>query len=114
MAIQFENQYGKATLTPVTPFMAVRAISAARCPEARAHSIDMEMAEQLALITGNDGIQICFSSFDVIYVIAHDTPRTAAICAVTIQSFSCEAATPAEQLVNCAKRLSCQHLHFTN
>ena len=51
MAIQFENQYGKATLTPVTPFMAVRAISAARCPEAKAHSIDMEMAEQLMGVT---------------------------------------------------------------
>ena len=114
MAIQFENQYGKATLTPVTPFMAVGAICAAKCPEAKVHSIDMEVAEQLALITGNDGIQICFASFDVIYVIAHDTPRTAAICAVRIDAFSCECSTPSEELVMCTKRMSFQYVQLTN
>lgn len=114
MTTEYENQYGRAVLTPVTPYMTVAEISAAKCPEAAEHSIDMEMAEQLALITGNDGVQICFASFDVIYVLAHDTPRTAAICAVKIDKFSCEGSTPAEELVMCAKRMSFQYVQITN
>lgn len=112
MKTSYQNKYGRAELTPVTQLMPVQAISVASCPEARANSIDLEQAEQLALITDNHGIQVCFASFDVIYVIAHETARTAAICAVRIEAFQCEAANACEQLANEAKRMTSQHLHF--
>lgn len=112
MRTEFSNHFGRAVLTPVTPVMAVSAISAASCPEAMAHRIDLNIAEQLALISENRGIQVCFASFDVVYVIAHESPSTAAICAVTITDFRCEFNTAADQLAAAATRMTFSHLSF--
>ena len=112
MRTHYKNDFGQAVLKPVSPIMPVSDISAASCPTAEANKIDFNMAEQLALITENRGIQVCFASFDIIYVIAHETPSTASICAVSIVEFKCEASSACEQLANEAQKMTAQHLHF--
>lgn len=111
MHTEFQNRYGRAVLTPVTPVMPLNDIDSSG-PEVTDNCINFEQAEQLALISGNRGIQICFASFEKIYVIAHETSNTAAVCSVRIEAFQCEAANACEQLANEAKRMTSEHLHF--
>lgn len=96
--MQYKNQYGSALLVPVTDPMHVSAISyATMSAQIEPVKLTMVQAEQLALITENQRVQLCFCmDSKVNYVVYHLTPDTIQLCRAEINYIEDQHATPAE------------------
>lgn len=88
--IVYQNRFGSLVLEPISEYRAVRGIRSDIVPtEGRFHGIDI--AEKVALITDNRGIQISFQmpltrdSFG--YILHHDSPSTCAICRIVSMEY---------------------------
>jgi hypothetical protein len=82
--LNYENQYGRLVLSPVTDVVHVDTISGKDI--AAEHTFDLRTAEKIALITDNRGIQIVPVQGDdgkwVCYVVVQETPLTAAVAQI--------------------------------
>lgn len=106
----FKNRFGNATLLPVTAPMQINQVSFAAMEDViKPVLIDMTKAEQLALITDNKGIQICFCrDLKQAYVVHHLNANTVQICAVHALNYHAQGAeSPADTLARLAKQ-QCQ------
>jgi hypothetical protein len=81
-SIDFHNEYGHVVLTPVTSSKPVRDISRYLVPVDC--FVTLEQAEQVAAITENRRVQLCFPDLPQCYVVFHPTPCTAQICRAAI------------------------------
>lgn len=95
--ICFNNQYGKATLTPVTDTLPLSEVSFAKMPAlVRQVRLTVEQAEQLALISENKDIQICFNMHEKLhYVVFHVTANTVWLCQANIDYIGVDGFSPA-------------------
>ncbi len=88
--MRYENHYGTVELEPVTDYMPIADISY-HLTAAQDNAFSLEMAEQVALITENRGIQIAFpvisGKYTCAYVVLHQGANHAAICRVTNLTF---------------------------
>lgn len=93
----FSNKYGKATLTPVSEILPVSMVSFAKMPELiKQVNLTIEQAEQLALITENNNVQISFNLHKkVIYALYHVTPNTVLLCSASIDYVGVDGVSPA-------------------
>lgn len=85
MRLDFQNRYGRLVLSLVSDVIHVDKISGKNV--AAEHKFDIRIAEKIALITDNRGIQICPVSEGgkwLCYVVVHDTPSTAAVAEVAL------------------------------
>lgn len=90
-AFQISNEFGVINIEPVTDTMPINQITSI-APEVQGNFFDITTAEQIALITENRGVQICFAyPFDGRgYMVLQDSPSTAAICRVSVEHFHSE------------------------
>lgn len=87
MNITFTNKYGNLELQPVTAFQPVGVY---RFEDVPADCLmTMEQAEQIALITDNRHIQLCFKigHLDKPYIVVHNTGSTAALAKISSLNF---------------------------
>lgn len=94
MRLTFQNRYGQLSLVPVSDVRPVKEIRGVDV-DGR-HKFGIDVAEQIALITENRGIQICLGEGWNCYVIAHDSPSTGAV--VRIESLTYVGGNPAQEL----------------
>ncbi len=96
--INYQNKYGKATLTPVSEVLRVSEVSYAKMPKLIEQvKLSIDQAEKLALITENNKIQIAFPmGKKLCYVLHHLTPSTVQICSVEMDYIEVQGMTPAE------------------
>lgn len=83
MNLDFQNRYGRLSLSLVSDVRAVKDIHGKDIDDC--HKFAIDTAEKIALITDNRGIQICPTKGDagwLCYVVAHETPSTAAIARI--------------------------------
>lgn len=78
----FESEHGHLAIEPVTAFMDVATFRIA--DEHAPYLFDMGTAEQIAVITGNRGVQLsfCWPLNGRAYLLLHDGPRRGALCKV--------------------------------
>lgn len=88
---EVSNRFGSVRIEPVTDFMPIGQITS-KDPAAEANGFDLTTAEQIALITENRGIQICFPfpHTNQAFLVMHDSPTSAAICRVSVVEFTSE------------------------
>jgi hypothetical protein len=100
--INYQNKYGKATLTPVSEVLRVQDVSYAKMPQLIEQvKFSIDQAEKLALITGNKKIQIAFCmDKKLCYVLHHLTPSTVQICSVEMDYIDVQSMTPAEVIMS--------------
>lgn len=81
-SITFTNRYGFLTLETTGEFMPVSSIVGAELPDQV--KFTLETAEEVALISENKGIQICFEMplTGKAYVLVHKTQSTAAVAKI--------------------------------
>lgn len=100
MRLDFQNQYGQLRLVPVSDVQPVRDIRGVNVDAA--HKFGIDVAEQIALITDNRGIQIAPTKDGdgkwVCYVIAHESPSTGAV--VRVESINYLGINPAQEIQN--------------
>jgi len=78
--MDYANRYGSATLSPVGPVMRVSDVIGASVIDA-GHSFDLKTAAQLALVTGNVGLQLAYNmARRMCYVVKHHSPSTVQVC----------------------------------
>lgn len=83
----YKNKYGFLEFEVVSPYVAVSTILSKNVPEDL--FFDIDQAEQIALITGNRGIQLCVShDRKRMFLIKHSSPSQAALCRVTRVDFT--------------------------
>lgn len=108
MPIKYKNSFGEVMLTPVMNYIPVKDISAKKCSQSTENLITIDDSEKVALITENKDIQVSFLSGNELnsaYVIHHNSPSTAAICAVNIIHFDTNDNTsPADKINELAPR----------
>ena len=88
--VRYSNRFGSVEISPVSEVMDVSSICKSN-PVAVANEFTISDAEKIALITGNDGVQICPHFFPVTgraYLILHYSSSTASVCSVRIESFT--------------------------
>lgn len=98
-SVEFSSRFGLARVTPASALMPVRSISS-DLPEVQAHLVDMDIAEQLTLITGNR-FALASTVWPIdgnCFVRLHVAPGEACVCAVEIERFDC--ATSAERMLD--------------
>lgn len=80
--IRYENKYGELRLERVAEFVPVAQFK--RIPEHNRVLFDLRTAEQIAVITGNRGVQIafCYPINGLAYVVLHDGSGKCALCRV--------------------------------
>lgn len=82
MTIKYSNKYGSLDLDLIGDYISVH--QTLGVPDSV--MFDVEIAEQIALITGNRMIQICFRN-PKFYVLVHDSPSTAALAKIKQLNF---------------------------
>lgn len=87
MNTTFSNHYGTLELMNVTDFQPVGVYHFEMVPADCL--MTMEQAEQIALITGNKKIQLCFKMghLDTPYIVVHDSSSTAALAKIVSLNF---------------------------
>lgn len=97
MNVKYSNVYGSLELRTMTPIMPIRDIKA--IPECM---FNVRTAEQIALITGNRGVQLSFkmplTAPNPAYVIVHSTPNSGAVAKVVNLEFT--STTEAEDILS--------------
>lgn len=107
MANQFSNKFGTLVLNPVSSLINVSSVNSEM---ARSLNCDvcMETAEKVALITGNQGIQIGVGSNGAkasCYIFLHDSASTGYLCNVEIIEFMTEGGlSPEDQVAALASK----------
>jgi hypothetical protein len=103
--VNYHNRYGNLTLDLVTDFQSVRNFSFAMVPQDCVITIDQ--AEQIALITDNRRLQVCFCPDDLrkCYVIVHNSASTAALAKVSCLNFI-STVNPASEIASLAQVFS--------
>lgn len=96
--VNFENEFGSLQVSLITEFMPVGKISR-EIPEVSGNMFDLNTAEKIALITGNQKVQICmcYPLNELGYMVYHRNSQEAAVCKVDSIQFSCKV-PPAEQI----------------
>lgn len=88
--MKFQNRYGQLELLPVSEVMPVDDIHGKDISQS--HMFTIEIAEQMALITDNCGIQIAPFKLSnghwVCYVVAQKTPRTGQIMRIACMAYA--------------------------
>lgn len=78
--MDYENQYGTATLTPVGPVVHVSTVVGVDVIDA-GYGFDLDTAAKLALITENAQLQPAYSmERRQAYVLHHHSPSTVQVC----------------------------------
>lgn len=106
MQLNFKNKCGRLTLLPVSGVQSVRCIRGKDIDDYHKFSIDI--AEQVALITGNRGIQLCpcnTSTGLAFYIVIHETPSTGAVARISLLDYVGPDATQAVQDNRCTPHM---------
>lgn len=89
MRLNFQNRYGQLALTLVDAVRPVKGIRGVDVEDQ--HKFGIDVAEKIALISDNRGIQICPCKDGdgkwVCFVIAHDSPSTGAVARIESMNY---------------------------
>lgn len=78
--MDYQNQYGSATLTPIGPVIPVSKVVGADVIDA-GYGFDLDTAAKLALVTENARLQPAYNmARRQCYVIYHHSPSTVQVC----------------------------------
>ena len=87
----YQNRYGNLTLGLVSEFRPVSTFNSRDVPDE--YKITMEVAEQIALITDNRGIQLCVEFIDNrltgrMFIIVHESKSSAALAKIDAMTYT--------------------------
>jgi hypothetical protein len=110
--VPFSNKFGSLELVVVSSLMRVSDISLEKCEAVQHNTFSIDDAEKIALITGNNGIQIgaAIGNLNEAYLVLHQGSSHAYLCRVNILSFHLDGdTTPEQQIAYMAKMKSQYH-----
>jgi len=101
----YSNEFGRVTLEPVTAFMPVSLISIDKLTEIKDVLLTLEEAEQVALITENKRVSMCFSfslkSNKSVCIVQYSSANRAAVCRVIFDGFNTSSGLSAQEQIKC-------------
>lgn len=112
MKFTYTHDKGTLVLAPVTAVMDVKNVSF-KTAEPHDCFITIEQAEQVAVITDNRNIQVCFGNMGKsIYVFQHTSPQTGYICRIESLNFNTKSETAQQYIERMRQYKSHSHINI--